>query len=241
MAGNKYFSEIYKDEDILVVNKAPGIPVIPGRNLKVRSLVELLKSTYKQEIFVNHRIDRFTSGIVLFALNKEAHSAINTQFQNNEVKKVYQCICVGKANTEETLIDRPIFIDSRSQKVSIQPKGKKSISYYQALESAQNFHKVQVRIETGRTHQVRVHMASEKLPIIGDELYNKKPFYFLKDIKKKYSESKNKESRPLISRQALHAYELSFEHPTKKEVMHFSAEWPKDMKACWKVLQKYGA
>jgi RluA family pseudouridine synthase len=239
MAGNKNYSTIFKDEDILVVNKQPGIPVIPGRNLKIKSLVESLKSEFNRDIFVNHRIDRFTSGIVLFALNKEAHASINEKFANNDVNKIYQCIAVGKLAEGEHVIDKPIFIDSRYQKVSIKPKGKISKSIYKGLKSAGNFHKVEVKIETGRTHQVRVHMSSENLPILGDELYNKKPFYYLKDIKKKYSENKNKESRPLISRQALHAFSLGISHPISGEEMQFNAEWPKDMKACWNMLQKY--
>lgn len=239
MAGNKLFTEIYKDEDILVVNKTAGIPVIPGRNLKISSLIELLKKEYKQEIFINHRIDRFTSGIVLFALHSEAHVAINEMFKNNEVDKIYQCIAVGKLEEGEHIVDKPIFIDSRSQKVSIKPKGKKSKSIYKGIESAGIFHKLEVKIETGRTHQVRVHMESERLPILGDALYNKKPFYYLKDIKKKFSESKHKESRPLISRQALHAYHLTITHPSSGKQISFTADWPKDMRACWNLLQKY--
>ncbi len=240
MAGNKNFVEIYKDEDILVVNKAPGVPVIPGRNLKVKSLQEHLQQVYKQDIFVNHRIDRNTSGIVLFALNKEAHAYINNLFLKNKIDKIYQCICVGNLKEGQHTINKPIFIDSRSNKVSIKPNGKESISHYKGLSSKGNFHKVQVKIETGRTHQVRVHMASERLPILGDNLYNKKPFYFLKDLKKKFSVSKDKESRPIIGRQALHAYSLTLNHPVTNEDISFTAEWPKDMRAAWKILEKYG-
>ena len=239
MAGNKVYQEIYKDHDILVVNKAPGIPVIPGRNLKIKSLVEHLKVDYNQDIFVNHRIDRFTSGIVLFALSKDAHKFINEQFLNNKVNKYYQCISVGKLKQGKHLIDKPIFIDPRVQKVSIKPKGKKSVSIYEGLESAGQFHKIEVKIETGRTHQVRIHLASEKLPILGDQMYNKRPDYFLKDIKKKFSENKNREERPIIGRQALHAYSLEILHPTSGKSKKFIAEWPKDMRACWNMLTKY--
>lgn len=241
MAGNKNYIELYKDDHILVVNKLAGIPVIPGRNLQLKSLVDLLKEKHQQDIFVNHRIDRFTSGIVIFALNKESHANINEQFLNNEVDKLYHCISAGNIKEGEHVIDKAIYINARSPKVSLHPKGKKSISIYKGIESKGNFHKIEVKIETGRTHQVRVHMNSERLPILGDTLYNKNPFYYLKDLKKKkFSQNKNKEERPIIGRQALHAYSLRLKHPKTNKELVFSAEWPKDMRAAWNILKKYG-
>ncbi len=239
MAGNKAFTEIYKDDDIIVINKAPGYPVIPGRNLKLSSIVELLKAKYGENVFVNHRIDRNTSGIVLFAFNRESHAYINDLFLNNKVDKLYHCISAGKLKEGTHVIDKAIYINSRYNKVSIKPKGKKSVSIYKGIESKGEFHKIEVKIETGRTHQVRVHLASERLPILGDDLYNKKPFYYLKDLKKKFSTSKNKETRPIIGRQALHAYSLTVTHPKTQEEIIFTAEWPKDMKAAWNILYKY--
>ena len=179
--------------------------------------------------------------IKTFALNKESHATINEMFQNNEVDKIYHCISAGNIKEGVHTIDKAIYINSRSPKVSLHPKGKKSISIYRGLESKGNFHKIEVKIETGRTHQVRVHMSSERLAILGDKLYNKNPFYYLKDLKKKkFSQSKNKEERPIIGRQALHAYSLQLKHPKTNKVLEFIAEWPKDMRAAWNVLKKYG-
>ncbi len=241
MAASKYYSEIFKDDHLLVVNKQPGVPVIPGRNLKCAALRDILKQRYKQEIFVNHRIDRFTSGIVVFALDSATHSSLNEAFKLNKVQKSYQCISAGTLKDGSHVVDAPIFIDSRSPKVRIDPKGKNSLSRYKGIESVKNFHKLEIQIETGRTHQVRVHLAHEKLPILGDEVYNNRPFYYLKDLKKNFSENKLKEHRPIISRQALHAYAISFEHPHTNEFLTFTADWPKDMRACWNILKKYGA
>ena len=237
MAKKKLYEIIWQDSDLLIANKSTGLPVIPGRNLEMLSLKQRLEKDLDIHLWTTHRIDKETSGLVVFAKNPEAHKAMNQLFLDHKIAKIYRCICRGTISTKEKTIDKPIFIDSKVQKVKIHPHGKASVSHFKSIETSKSFSLVQVRIETGRTHQVRVHLSTEGYPIIGDLLYNRTPEVFLKDIKKKFK-SKSVQERPMISRCALHAWGLSFIHPITNELLELESELPKDIRACWNQMVK---
>lgn len=238
MAKRLTYDILFQDDNILCVNKPSGMPVIPGRNLETLSLKQRLEKDLAQQIWVTHRIDKETSGIVLFAKTAEAHKLINMAFQDHKINKVYRCICRGSVKKDVQHVNKPIYIDSKTNKVKIHPHGKESRSSYKSIEISKSYSLVEVHIETGRMHQVRVHMSSEGYPIVGDQLYNNKPEIYLKDIKKKYKGDFYEDQRPMISRCALHAYGLSFVHPITGEKMKIHSELPKDIKACWNQLHK---
>ncbi len=240
MSKSKFYTLIYEDEQILVVNKSPGIPVVPSRDPNEKSLVKLLQHHYDQHIYVVHRIDRETSGIVIFALDEASHKLLNVQFYKRSVEKHYLAICSGVSSSDWTRVDKSLAMDRNTNRMKVDQRGKEALSYYKSLESSNRYSKNIIKIETGRTHQVRIHLSSEGYPILGDSLYNFNPYLKLSDIKKKYVASgKDKVERPLMPRTALHAFSLQFEHPTKQERMTFEADLPKDMKACWKQIMKW--
>lgn len=234
------YAIIYEDESIIVVNKSTGITVIPTRDGHVKSLKEVLDFQLGIEAFVVHRIDRETSGIVIFAKNEEAHRHLNNQFLKRKVIKEYICLSNGTTQEEWIEINKPILKDTRSKLVRIHPTGKKAISHFKSIENSKKFSKNIIRIETGRMHQIRIHLASVGHPILGDELYNKNPKILLSQFKKKYqSGSVFEEERSMMQRTALHAFSLTVFHPESEEKMYFEAELPKDIKACWTQIMKW--
>lgn len=240
MSKSKFFTLIHKDDHVIVVNKAPGIPVVPSRDPNEKSLVKLLQYQLDRHIYVVHRIDRETSGIVVFAFDEETHKALNLQFYKREVEKHYISICAGIAQSEWTSVNKRLSMDANTHRMKIDQRGKEALSHYKSLETSNKYSKNLVKIETGRTHQVRIHLSSEGFPILGDKLYNFNPNLKLSHMKKKYVPAgKGKTERPLMPRTALHAFSLKFIHPQSKVELFFEAELPKDMRACWNQIMKW--
>ncbi len=233
---------LYEDESVIIVNKPAGILSIPDRfKLDLPNIRDFLKSGYEQ-VYTLHRLDRETSGLMLFARNEEAHRFLSQQFENGAIDKTYRAIVQGCIQDSEGLIDKKI---SRHPgipgKMMVSAKGKASRTAFKVLERFRNYSYVEIQLLTGRTHQIRVHFESIGHPLAVDPLYARKSEFFLSEIKgKKYKKPGNREERPLISRCTLHAEKLSFRHPLKKEMMSFIAETPKDFNALLKQLQKWG-
>lgn len=232
-------SIIFEDESITVIDKPPNLLVLPDRyNQSLPNLYHMLKEEFG-EIYIVHRIDKETSGVIVFAKNADAHAALNSQFEDRRVEKTYRAIVVGTPGGMEGKIDAPI---SESQKhagvmkVDLK-RGKPSVTNYKVVEPFDGYALVSVKPETGRMHQIRIHLASVGLPIMCDKIYgNGKPF-FLSQVKSRYfSEG---EEKPLLSRTALHAESVSVFHPTKNERVSFVAEIPKDMRSVLNYLRKF--
>lgn len=233
---------IYQDEAIIIVNKPPNYLAIPDRFVADRPNVLRFLQQKFEEVFTVHRIDRATSGILVFARNEEAHRNLSQQFQNRQVDKTYLALVEGQLHLEEGTIDKPITKHPViAGKMIINRNGKPSVSHYKVVERFKNYTLLEVKIETGRTHQIRVHLENIGYPLAVDEIYGRKAAFYLSEVKlKKYNSSKNETERPLMSRSTLHAAKLSFTHPTSQERQTVTGALPKDFSALLKQLRKWG-
>jgi len=234
---------LYEDDDLIVVDKPAGLLVIPDRfNADLPSLNKQLEHKLKQHIYVVHRLDRETSGVICFAKNEHTHKYLSKLFQEHDVTKLYAGLVGGRVTPEQGRIEAPIAEHPVTKgKMVVARKGKPSVTDYRVTEQWPLYALVQFQIHTGRTHQIRVHMQSIGNPIVCDDLYGDGKPFFLSSIKKKYRLSDKEETeRPLLSRLALHAYRLQF---FKEDGMEINAEaaLPKDMLACVNQLNKWCA
>lgn len=207
---------IYEDYDLIVVNKQPYILVHPTKNHKDNTIANGLANYFKEKNinkkirFVN-RLDMNTSGILVIAKNPFGHQQMAQQFENNTVDKRYIAVVNGRLDKEYGVIDKPI---GRSNEDSIKnlvtKKGRRAITKYWVIERYNNATMLEVKIETGRTHQIRVHLNHIGHPIIGDTLYYK--------------------TSELIDRQALHSYSLEFNIPRDGRKIKIYADLPEDMR-----------
>jgi 23S rRNA pseudouridine955/2504/2580 synthase/23S rRNA pseudouridine1911/1915/1917 synthase len=233
---------LYEDEDIMAINKPPGWLVIPDRWDKEKpSLYRLLnaQTTGAPRFFVVHRLDRETSGLVIFAKNAPAHRALCRQFTERQVRKVYETIVEGESDYEFGKIDRPVQAHPKKKgRMIVTKTGKPSITEYEVIERFDRFTHLKVYPKTGRTHQIRIHLAAVGLPIAVDALYGKRKALYLSDIQ---NALRQEGEPPLIDRVALHASELRLAHPTAKTEMSLQAELPDDMKKVLNALREFRA
>ena len=233
---------IYEDETLVVINKAPGDLSIPDRHRpELFNLQNWLEDRYGQ-IWVVHRLDRETSGVLCFARSAEAHRQLSMQFENREVKKTYLALVDGTPFPPAGDIDQPIAPNpSQPGKMMVGKKGKSALTHYQVTETFRQFSLLEVDIQTGRTHQIRVHLAHIGNPLAVDQLYGKRNFCLLSEIKGQHFRlGKEQEERPLMSRHTLHAVRLQFHHPSSGKIREFSAPLQKDFSAMLKQLRKWG-
>lgn len=236
------YSVIWEDAHMLVVNKTAGILSIPDRyDPEKPNLQSLLNQQYDQ-IWTVHRIDKDTSGLLCFAKTEEAHKVLSQQFANHEPQKVYLTITNGQIPKNEGIIEHKLAQNPlKKGRVVVASKGKTAITNYQVTERFGTHTLVQVQIKTGRTHQIRVHLQAIGHPILADPFYSPKPHFLLSSIKKKkYQKNKHSVERPLLTRTALHAYQLGIKHPTTGEQLNVEAPLPKDMRAVINQLRKWG-
>lgn len=232
---------LYQDDDMLMVNKPAGTLVIPDRfNSDLPSLNRLLESKLGQRIWVVHRLDRDTSGVMCFAKNEEMHRYLSQLFEAHDVGKFYAGIVQGRVIPEEGRIEVPIAEHpTQKGKMVTARKGKASVTDYKVVEQWAMHSLVQFQIHTGRTHQIRVHMQSIGHPIVCDELYGDGKPFLLSSIKKKFKLSEKEETeRPLMGRLGLHAYRLML-HKPDGTLVDVEAPLPKDMAACVNQLNKW--
>jgi RluA family pseudouridine synthase len=193
------------------------------------------------EIFTVHRLDKETSGIILFAKSSDAHKRFSKLFEARKIQKYYLTVVDGRPFEETGTIDKKIApTPNHKDRMRIDKRGKESITKYKVLESFKDFSLLEVEILTGRTHQIRVHLESEGIPLASDPMYSRRNALFASDIKgRKFRAKKNIEERPLIGRSILHAWKLSFQHPITKERINLEASIPKDIRAVVNQLKKW--
>ena len=237
---------VYEDDDMLVINKQANLIVHPARGQKsgtlVNALVHYAKNLSKgSECFrpgIVHRIDRNTTGILVIAKNDTAHWRLAAQFEKRLTKKYYLTIVHGTPELTSDCINQPLGVHPTARvKYAVRPDtGKEAITFYEVLEAFRGYSLLKVNIKTGRTHQIRVHLAYIRHPIVGDDMYGGKIVY--------QWQLENKEpipQEPVMARPALHAWRMEIAHPTTNEQMVFEAPLPKDMQKMLDELRKFRA
>ena len=221
---------IYEDNDIIIVNKPKGMVVHPANGNLDGTLVNAILCICKGSLAgiggeirpgIVHRLDKDTSGIMVIAKNDKSHLNLSEQIQNRTITKKYIALVRGVISENEATIDMPISrSDKDRKKMAVNRDGKKAITHFKVIARYNNYTLLDIKIDTGRTHQIRVHMAEIGHPVIGDEVY---------------SNGKNEFG---IKGQMLHAKSLDFTHPITGEKMHFEAELPEYFKDIINKLNK---
>ena len=239
---------IYEDKDLIVLDKPSGISMHPGPGNYDNTIVNALINYDGKNLSdmgdelrpgIVHRIDKDTSGLVVVAKNNRSHENLSKQFSEHTITRVYELLIWGKLRPQKGVIETFITRSSRNRQmmeVSLR-KGKKAITHYETLELFENekvptFSFIQCKLETGRTHQIRVHMSYKGNNILGDKKYKKK----FKKIKNIDEDLNNKILR--LERQFLHAKQLGFDHPTSNERLEFSSNIPSELNNIIKKLRK---
>jgi 23S rRNA pseudouridine955/2504/2580 synthase/23S rRNA pseudouridine1911/1915/1917 synthase len=238
---HKAFEIIFEDDDVLVLNKKAGILSIPDRYNDDKINLYTLLTSYRGEIYPLHRLDRDTSGVMIYAKNDIAHKDLSDQFQERTVKKIYLAIVEGRLAEDSGKIETALAQSAyQKDKVVVVKKGKEAITYFKVLEKFDQHTFIEVDIKTGRQHQIRVHMAHIGHPLSVDKKYGNREALYAYDIKKrKFNYKQDSPIRPLLNRHSLHAHKLIISHPTTKEKITFEATLPKDMKAVLNQLKKW--
>ena len=209
---------VFEDADILVIDKPPGIPVHPGPGHPNRTIVNpvlpicpsLERVGSEERHGIVHRLDIDTSGLMVVAKTQGAHSKLARQFENRKVEKTYVALVSGNLDRAEALIDAPLGRDPGDrQRMAVLENGREALTRYKVVRRYTNFDLVEIRLLTGRTHQIRVHLASLGHPVAGDKIYGK--------------ELDN------LPRQFLHSSVLQFQHPDTGEQVKFQACIPEDL------------
>jgi 23S rRNA pseudouridine955/2504/2580 synthase/23S rRNA pseudouridine1911/1915/1917 synthase len=229
---------LFENDTFVAVNKPAGILVIPDQYTdRTITLVGKLSQQIGMKAWTVHRIDRDTTGVVLFAKHAKAHSFLCRQFEKAEVKKKYIALVNGVLQEPQGVITHNIRIEGRN--VEIHPKGKSAITNYRVLEQFRHFALIELEPKTGRRHQIRIHMWAQGHPLAVDPEYGQRETLCLSEFKKNYKAT-GKE-RPLLGRLSLHAAEITFKEPASGETITVSAPLPEDFELTLKQLRKYDA
>lgn len=229
---------IFENDDFIALNKPSGLLSVPDREGKEISLKDILKEKYGK-IFVVHRLDKGTSGLIIFAKNEIAHKNLSIQFEKRQTKKIYVGLVTGSLLNKKGTIDSPIAEHPvKKGLMMVHRNGKESLTDYEVLEDFGIYSWLQFQIHTGRTHQIRVHMKETGHPVACDDLYGDGKPILLSSIKHKFKLSKNEEEeRPILNRLGLHSLLLSFKDINDKQI-ELEAPLQKDLKATLQQLSK---
>jgi len=225
---------LFENTDFIAINKPPGISTLEDRKVET-NLLNIAKNSYP-DIQVCHRIDKDTSGVLVFAKNPTGYRHLSLQFQNRQVKKIYHAVVYGKSEFRDKLIDIPLIEKNNNMVIWDVKAGKESMTFFTTLENYTFSSLIACRPISGRKHQIRVHLKYIKHPIIADQIYSGENVY-LSQLKKNYKSNQRTEN-PLINRMALHSFSISFK-TLKDHEQTIEAPYPKDFVILLKQLRKY--
>lgn len=228
---------IFADEDLIVVNKPAGLIVHPGAGAPDHTLVNALVHRFPELALlpragIIHRLDKNTTGLLVVARNLSAHNFLTQAMQAREIERTYEAIVHGVMTAGGTINADLARHPTQRTKMSVVRSGRTAITHYRVIERFDRYTHVQAKLETGRTHQIRVHFAHIRYPIVGDSTYGKNKTVSVKLPEDLQSALKN------FHRQALHAKTLAFAHPSTGEMMSFEAPLPPDMEKLISLLRK---
>jgi 23S rRNA pseudouridine955/2504/2580 synthase len=227
---------VFENDHYIGINKPAGISSLHERIGISESIFEAAKR-YNEDFQLCHRLDKETSGILLISKHNDAYKNAAMQFEKRQVKKEYHAICDGVHNFDGVEIDLPL-VTTRSGRSSInKQRGKESKTVFNSLEIFGNYTLVSCSPESGRLHQIRIHLASQSAPITADEIYGGTQPYLSK-IKRNFSMAKDDSETPMIARFALHAHSLEFTG-MDGAVIKIEANYTKDFAVFLKLLRKY--
>ncbi len=227
---------VYEDDDLAVINKPKGMVVHPAAGNESGTLVNALLYRMGDRLSgiggerrpgIVHRIDKDTSGLLVVAKNDFAHTVLSDSLKEHGIDREYKAVACGNFRDAHGTVDRPIGRNPRDRKkMAIVPDGRPAVTHYTVAERFDGFALLDVRLETGRTHQIRVHMASIGHPLLGDTLYGGGHTKF------------ERQNADLLTGQTLHAYRLTFRHPRSGETLHFEAPLPPYFEAVLEKLRR---
>jgi 23S rRNA pseudouridine1911/1915/1917 synthase len=246
---------LYEDDDLLVIDKPAGLLVVPDRWNPAKPTVVKWAKAYLQtrrpagaspsfqdvRVWVVHRLDRDTSGVLVLAKSAAAHAALSQQFEHGQAQKTYLALVQGRVTRAEGVITLPIGPHPQKPGLMIVQRrhGKSARTRYAIAERFRGFTLLEVRPATGRTHQIRVHLQAIGHAIVGDPLYGGGEALLLSALKPSYRPKAGQEERPLLARLALHAQALLLTHPTYGSTVKWVAPLPKDFAAVLRNLRRY--
>jgi RluA family pseudouridine synthase len=230
---------LYSDEALLVINKPAGLRVLPdGYEPSAPHVRSLLEPDFGR-LWIVHRLDKDTSGVLALARSAEAHRALNDQFAAHQVVKRYHALVPGAPQWEQHSVRLPLRADGDRQHRTVvdHRRGKPAITHLRLLERLPGHTLLEARPETGRTHQIRAHLAALGLPVAADHLYGSRQPLLISSFVPDFQPGSHSE-RPFLERLGLHAFQLEFLHPLNGDPMRFEAPYPDDLASALRVLRK---
>jgi 23S rRNA pseudouridine955/2504/2580 synthase len=228
---------IFEDDNHIVVNKPPFVASLDERGGSGEVNILRLAKQYSADAQVCHRLDKETSGAIIIAKNPEAYRSVAMQFEKRKVKKTYHAVVDGQVTFDELLIDLPILNDGNKSVTIDRKEGKRAETIFNSIKFYRHYTLVECKPITGRMHQIRIHLATQRAAIAGDDMYKGKPV-FLSSMKKGYRIAKDDEEQPIMKRFALHAKHLVFKGLDGEDII-IEAPYPKDFATLIKLLDKF--
>lgn len=228
---------LFENDDYIVVNKPPFVASLDERGGSGEVNILRLAKQYSPDAQVCHRLDKETSGAIIIAKHPEAYRSVAIQFEKRRVKKLYHAVVDGQFVFNELFVDLPILNDGNKSVTIDRKEGKRAETYFTSIKQYRHYTLVECRPVTGRMHQIRIHLATQRAAISGDNMYKGKPV-FLSAIKKGYHIAKDDEEQPIMKRFALHAKQIIFKGLDEQEI-NVEAPYPKDYATLIKLLDKF--
>lgn len=232
---------LYEDEDVLAIEKPTGVLSVPDRfDISIENMKHAVQRQYKEALVV-HRLDKDTSGVIMFARSDSAQRILQAQFENRTIEKTYRAICYGRPNALSGVIETAIQPHKlKKGRMTVSKKGKHAVTHWEVVEQFNHYCLMSIQPKTGRTHQIRVHMEHLGHAIVADPFYGPGSVLLLSNLKPGFKRKPDREERPLLGRTALHAASLSYTSSKSGETVSINCPLPKDMRAALNQLRKHG-